>query len=157
MDKQEITEDIGQAIKRRGEYRKKLISEICDNFILLSKSNGMLSFPREHLTALISVLKLPTRTQQKVITEIIKTLLELGKVKEETINKAYYTMRNRALYSFDFGSFETLMKKNGYIKNEDGSYTETLPRDMQGVYTAGNRSVYRERIKEQPIKIYTII
>lgn len=112
---EQINEQFKQIPTTRKQNREQLIKSICKTFIQLCKERQLLSFPREHLNFFCDGLM--SRTQQRITTAIINELKQENLIREDTRVKAIYSIDKKPLLSFDYGSYNILMAKNGYKRN----------------------------------------
>lgn len=157
METKEKMQELVKSLKgTRENNRDELIKEISLNFIAISKSQELLTFPRDQINSLFDNAEVKKRTQQTLVSQILSFLESNNLIREDVVVKAVYSFRNKPLISFDYGSYEMLMKKNGYKKTETG-YSSTRKREQQGVYTNGNKSVVKDFCYWSEKKVYTII
>ena len=61
---------------KRKQKREVLIKNFFDFFLINAKKNGLLSFPRSSLNFLVEDLKTTEKTKERLISSIIKYLLD---------------------------------------------------------------------------------
>lgn len=167
------------SILRDGKKNKKRslkLNEICLNFLSLMKDRQMKSFSRNFLNSVIANNKIDKRTFDRITLSILKELVNNGKIKEKVTIQKCTQLLIEPLYSQDYGSFEVLMKKNGYRKNKlliddndlfKGLFEDDekkvycwnnsfLSREKQGCFSKGNKSI-RNVIRFYPVKTYELI
>lgn len=148
----EIKEKLVIVPKVRGYKRIKAITEITENFIELLKWMNKEEFNKKDIKSFFNETtdKSEVREIQIITKQIIEFLERRGTIKKDKKQEHCYTFRNRFLYSNDYGSFDLLMKHNGYKYSEEtGCWTSTIPQAKQGCYSNGNTSVFRERLDYQ--------
>lgn len=186
ITEEEIKQQIATLKSKRKDKRVEEIKNISFNIISLFKSRANLSFSRTTINNFIEIDALKERTKQKIASEILSLLIAEKIISEESHNKPIYFFRNKPLISLDGGSYNLMMKRNGYkkhltkwIQNNKGypeqikigvaEIGEPLPSDLdfntietkshkrtQGVYTTGSLSVVKAKFYS-PNKIYSIL
>jgi len=178
---EQITEQLKKLQGIKGKNRAVELEKTATAIIERYKQLRTIAFPRDDLNFLISDSKISKRQKDRTITAILNLMKEKKQITEYEHVKTICFFRNKPLMSFDYGSFALLMAKNGYNKKEYYKYsydeaehipkkikvntleeadeiinTSYKPREKQGVYSNGSKSVYLQKQK-YPTKTYLIL
>lgn len=180
MQIEKLQKDIISISNKRGDNRQKALNEFCDFFLSECKQDGVITFSRDMLFDLFIKSNLKRAGRYRIVEHVLALLMANEKIREEEHVKRCYGYRNRALISYDYGSYALLMAKNGYKRIEvtdgyDGEYEEhlnhltgrfgehtayyknsRLQRNKQGCFTSGRLSIVRE-CKTYTKKIFIIV
>ncbi len=110
----ELQSDIKKIKGTRKERREEMINKISLKFINFCKERNKTQFPREHLSFLVDCLEVKERQKREVVLKILNLLKEKHLIREDVKITPIYTFRNKPLISFDYGSYNLMMRRNGY-------------------------------------------
>lgn len=100
----------------RGKKRQELIKNISFGFMNFLRNGQYRNFSKGLLSSFIPD-ETQQRTRQRILKEVINFLESENKIKKVVVVKSYISLRNKKLFSYDYGSYQTLMTKNGYKMN----------------------------------------
>lgn len=133
-----LNNDMISLVKTRGQNRQNALKELCLSFVGLMKQREVTAFSYDEINGLFDGLN--SRSVERVRSEFIKLLKSLNLVTETEQNKTYYSFRNKGLFSFDYGSFNLMLKHSKFNK---------------GCIADSNLSMVREPIK-RTLKVFVL-
>lgn len=135
-----ISEELKILPTTRKDKRQEIENRISQKILLFFKNSQ--GFTKKDLSFLFSDIK-AERTKRELTSKILKNLSLMGKVKKTIRIAKIKQLQNKPLFSNDMGSFQLMMKANGYKYDaENQSYSKSSkPIEKQGVYTNSNMSV----------------
>lgn len=135
-----LTTDLKDLGTTRGENRAVIEKRITEKILTFFKNSQ--GFTKSDLNNLFSDVK-AERTKRQLTQKILKNMQLMGKVKKTLTKAKVKQLQNRPLMTDDKGSYQLMMKANGYNYDaENESYKPSrIPHDKQGVYSNSNMSV----------------
>ena len=111
-----LTECLNEIVGLRKIERENKLNTSINLFYSYLKEFNHEFFKRDLLKSFFND-DINERTQNRIIREIIKSLLVDDKIKKSSVEKKSKPfLRNRSLFCLDNGSYKVMMTKNGYYK-----------------------------------------